>query len=214
MNTSRALLLSAFLSGLIFSSSTLLLVAIGSRPITIQIEEKPLFTGRIQDLSVLYLEIATGLSLGIGLTTFSVLGWRNAVKQLDRATQQVAQLKQQLNQQEGMVESLKFSESKLQAMGLKFFLDTVPADAALKPSHHPSPPPPLPISSTHQPQQILAAPQTIPPASSQRAETLLATHSQSHHHTPQIEELKIALKQIMSQVEQLQPAQANDHGGS
>lgn len=215
MSNSRALVFSVLLSGLVFSSATLLLVATGSRPITIEVEERPLFTGRVQDLATPYLSIATGLSLGMGLTALALLGWKDASRRLDRATQQVSILKQQLQHQEGMVESLKFSEAKLQATGLKFFLDAVSDSASLQPApFHPVVQSAASISPVHSVEQVPPPTvQSITPVQAQRVEPLLSNHSQSNHHAPQIEELKTALSQIMNQIEQLQ-GDAPGHGTS
>lgn len=216
MTTSRSLVFSVFLSGLFFSTATLLLSTIGSRPVTIQIEEKPIFTGRVQDLAAPYLTVMTGLSLGVGVTAFALLGWQETSRRLNQATEQVSALKQRLQQQEGMVESLKFSEAKLQATGLNFFLDAVPtanASQATSLNH-------APVSSA------LPAAHTSPvestssshhPIHHNHAQTVGLPHphlSQVSQNTSQIEELMSSMQQIMSQIEQLKVAQTADHKGS
>lgn len=221
MTTSRTLVFSVFLSGLVFTSATLLLMATGSRPITIEVEERPLFTGRVQDLATPYLSVVTGLSIGVGLASFALIGWRNASQELEQLTEQVAILKQQLQQQEGMVESFKFSEARLQATGLNFFLETPSTHAATHTSTpvaslNASPSQPFPVAS-NQPQPVPAHPaaagnpahaQNHVQTRTQTVETLLVNHSQPKQQS-QIEELKLSLKQIMHQIEQLQTAQSS-----
>ena len=217
MTTSRSLVFSVFLSGFVFSAATLLLSTIGSRPVTIQIEEKPVFTGRVQDLATPYLAVMTGLSLGVGVTTFALLGWQETSRQLNRATDQVSALKQRLQQQESMVESLKFSEGKLQATGLNFFLDAgssthathaasldhtaLPHSEAVPVSHH----------QTHPNHG-----QTVGLPHSHLSQNNLSQNSlpQSNQSALQIEDLMTSMQQIMSQIEQLKMAQASEHKGS
>ncbi|WP_416670534.1 hypothetical protein [Egbenema bharatensis] len=212
MTTSRALAFSVFLSGVVFSGATLFLVMTGSRPLTIQLEDRPVFSGRVQDLASPYLSVVAGLSVGIGLTSFTLLGWRNAVQELEQATEQVSILKQQLQQQEGMVESLRFSEAKLHASGLSFFVDSatpagvtsaVPLNSASQPifSVNPDPNTPEPVLS----REAVPIQAQTPPLRSQ-------PQPQHHpqHHPAQIEELTNSLRQIMNQIEQLKVAQASD----
>jgi hypothetical protein len=212
MTTSRALAFSVFLSGVVFSGATLFLVMTGSRPLTIQLEDRPIFSGRVQDLASPYLSVVTGLSIGIGLTSFALFGWRNAVQDLEQATEQVSILKQQLQQQEGMVESLRFSEAKLQASGLNFFVDSattpgVTSATSLNPASQPTfsvnpyPNPPEPAPSREAvPIQAQASPL--------RSQPQPQHHPQ--HHPAQIEELTNSLRQIMNQIEQLKVAQSAD----
>lgn len=240
MATSRSLVLSVFLSGLCFSTGALFLVAIGSRPITLEIDEKPLFTGRIQDLASPYLAAVTGLSLGVGMTAFALLGWQESSRRLNRATDQISSLKQQLHHQEGMVESLKFSEAKLQAMGLKFFLDAMPhATFSQAISSNPAPPhsaPAAPFPHSVEPDQAASTnsssnaslvgmpyphlpqnnhlPQNHYPSQNHHPTPQSNYPPQNHHPTPQIEELMTAMRQIMHQIEQLKTAQIPDHSGS
>lgn len=215
MATSRSLILSVFLSGLCFSAGALFLAAIASRSITIKIDEKPLVTGRVQDLATPYLLAVTGLSLGVGVTTFALLGCQENSRRLNRATEQITKLTQQLHQQEGLVESLKFSEAKLQATGLRFFLDATaastgahaaPLNSAALSQSAVAPFPPV-IEQVHPPQ----------PGASIHTQTGAISYnplSQNNHQTSQIEELMTAMQQIMSQIEQLKMAQLSELKGS
>lgn len=216
MTTSRALVFSVCLSGLVFSTAALFLAAIGARPVTIQVEDKPLFSGQVQDLAPPYLSIVTGLSVGVGLTTFALFGWRAAARQLDQSAEQLSALKQRLQQQEGMVESLKFSEAKLQAAGLGFFLDGLSNHgAAQAPLHAASLQPSLPAKAFSNPSAQTPSP-SMPSASfghHQPVDTRLA-HSAQSHHPAKIDELMNSLQQIMHQVEQLKMAQKADHNDS
>jgi hypothetical protein len=207
MTTSRALGFSVFLSGLVFTGATLLLVMNGSRPLTIQLDDRPVFSGRVQDLASPYLSVITGVSIGIGLTSFALFGWRSALQELEQATEQVSTLKQQLQQHEGMVESLRFSEAKLQASGLNFFLDSSRVQEVT---------PAVPLNPSNQPAfAVNPYPQNPEPAFFRQAvppQTQTAPmRSQAQQHPSQIEELTHSLQQLMNQIEQLNITQSSEH---
>lgn len=208
MTTSRSLVFSVFLSGFAFAGATLLFTMMGSRPLTIELEDRPIFTGRVQDLATPYMAAVTGLSFGVGLTSFALLGWQDASRRLEQATVQVSAFKQQLQLQEGMVESLKFSEAKLQASGLNFFLDA-PLNSA-SPQATPNPAlsaSPLPIAFPNQSDASSKHPVSV---HAQAVGTHSTEHAPMKHRPSQIEELVGSLKQIMNQIEQMQIAPTND----
>ena len=206
MATSRSLLLSVCLSGFVFSAATLPLLFLGSRPITVEVEEKPLLTGRIQDLASPYLGLVAGLSAGVGLLALSLTEWRNTARTLNQTRDRVSTLEQQLRQQEHQVESLKFSESMLQSQGLSFFLD--PGDAVLPGAAS------LHSASTFAPVHANPAHYAASHNSnshSSNSHSSIAHQSGFHHQaSAQIEELKTALKQLTNQVEQLQNPESRD----
>ena len=228
MTTSRSLIFSVFLSGFVFSGAALLLMIVGARPLTIQVEDRPLFTGRVQDLAPPYLAVMTGLSFGIGLTSIALLGWRDASRQLEQSTAQVSALQQQLQLQEGMVESLKFSEAKLQAAGLDFFLDAPVNQASSQaaslhsssqPAFFPNQAEPMAARQAVPVQAQAVEPLRVNPAQHinaqhNNAQHINAQHNHAQHQPSQIEELANSMKQIMSKIEQLQTAQSADRADS
>lgn len=206
MATSRSLLFSVLLSGLVFSAAAVPLAILGSRPITVEVEEKPLLTGRLQDLASPYLSFALCLSAGAGLVALSMSEWRNTSRKLNQMRDRVSQLEQQLQQQEHQVERLKFSESRLQSQGLNFFIDPadVPAASGFAPVQK-APAADLQHAISHQ---------SIPHhASSQNSGSQSGLQSGSQTQAgPQLEELVVAMKQLMSQVEQLKNAETGHAG--
>jgi hypothetical protein len=203
MTTSRSLVFSVFLSSFVFAGATIAFLATGSRPLTIQLDDRPVFTGRIQDLATPYFASVTALSFGVGLTSFALLSWQDTSRRFAQSASQVAALKQQVQLQEGMVESLKFSEAKLQAAGLNFFLEpTLSSSQAPQPSLGEST---LPIAF---PQPEVPQYRTVPAQA-------MENHAQvSKQHPSQMEELVGSLKQIMHRIEQLQISQVNDRADS
>jgi hypothetical protein len=122
MSFSRCLLSSALLAGVVFCGSTFPLAALGSKPITIQLGEQQIFVGRIKEFAGPYLGFATAISIGVGAVSLATSGWQQSSRKLGKVEEQMSTLKQQLQEKESLLEDLKFSESRLNASGLKFFL--------------------------------------------------------------------------------------------
>jgi len=122
MSFSRCLLSSALLAGVVFCGTTFPLAALGSKPVTIQLGEQQIFVGRIKEFAGPYMGFATAISIGVGAVSLATAGWQQSSRKLGKAEEQMSALKQQLQEKEALLEDLKFSESKLNASGLKFFL--------------------------------------------------------------------------------------------
>lgn len=122
MNLSHRILSSTLLAGAVLSATLLPLVTLGSKPIIIQLEEKPVFVGPLRELAAPYVALATGLSLGVGAVSLSLLSWQQAARKIARREAEVAALQQQLTEKAAFVEQLRFSSAKLQSSGLEQFL--------------------------------------------------------------------------------------------
>lgn len=123
MNISRCLLSSTLLAGAVFCGSTLPLAALGSKPVTIQLGEKPIFVGAVEEFAAPYLGLATAMSVGAGVVSLATAGWRQSSRKLSLAEEQMSTLKQQLNEKATLIEGLKFSEARLATSGLDGFLE-------------------------------------------------------------------------------------------
>lgn len=123
MNISRCLLSSTLLAGAVFCGSTLPLAALGSKPVTIQLGEKPIFVGAVEEFAAPYLGLATAMSVGVGVVSLAAAGWRQSSRKLSLAEEQMSTLKQQLNEKAVLIEGLKFSEARLATSGLDGFLE-------------------------------------------------------------------------------------------
>lgn len=122
MNLSHRLLSSVFLAGTVFSITALPLVTLGSKPVTIQLEERPVFVGQLRELAGPYLALATSIGLGVGVVSLAVSSWRHAAYKLEQNEAEIAALKQQLSEKQTLVERLRFADTKLQSSGLEQFL--------------------------------------------------------------------------------------------
>jgi hypothetical protein len=120
------------LSATIFAALTLPLAMLGSKPVTIQMQEEPVFQGQLRDVAIPYLGFATILSLGSGIASVAVTGWQRSSRQSSQFEAELSGLSQNLKEKEAQLETLKLSESRLETMGLSAFLDDeVKLDQAL-----------------------------------------------------------------------------------
>jgi hypothetical protein len=110
------------LAGAVFVVATLPLATYGSKPVAIQLEGKPVFTGQFKELAAPYLGLALVLSIGAGATNLAVMQWHQSARKLGVISHQMSALKQQLVEQEALIEHLRFSPARLQATGLEQFL--------------------------------------------------------------------------------------------
>ncbi|HEY9653203.1 MAG TPA: hypothetical protein V6C95_21270 [Coleofasciculaceae cyanobacterium] len=111
------------LSAAVFSALTLPLAAFGSKPVTIQFQEEPVFSGQLRDVAMPYLGFATALSLGTGLASIAVTGWQQSTRKSSQVEEELSTLAQNLKEKEEQLQSLLFSESRLSASHLNAFID-------------------------------------------------------------------------------------------
>lgn len=143
------------LSAAVFSALTLPLAVFGSKPVTIQFQQEPIFSGQLRDVATPYLGFATALSLGTGLASIALTGWRQSTRKSSQVEEELSTLAQSLKEKEQQLQSLLLSESRLSASELKAFIDE---DLPLAPAREEAP-------ATATRQEILAAPtQEVRPA--------------------------------------------------
>jgi hypothetical protein len=205
MTVSHALVSSVLLSGVVFAATTVPLTLFGSQPVTVKLEEKPVFSGRLEELATPYLSFATAVSLGVGAATFGLLCWQTSARKLSRAEEQIAALKQQVQEKEALLEYLKFSDSRLQTAGLDSFLGDDAVSYQMMPQIQP-------IHQEHKANSF------VPVGLRQQPELRVNSHpveaqSPSHHpynldDATQVQALLVHLKQIMGQIENLQGSQS------
>ncbi len=122
-------------SAAVFATLTLPLVFFGKEPVTVQLQEEPIFYGKLRDAAGPYLGLASVLSLGAGLASVAVTGWRRSTRKSSHVEAQLSDLAQSLREKEAQLEALKLSESHLEASGLSAFLDepVIPVQAKTPP---------------------------------------------------------------------------------
>lgn len=113
----------AVISASVFAALTLPLAVLGNKPVTIQLQQEPVFYGQLRDVATPYLGLASVLSVGAGVASIAVAGWRQSSRKSSEVEAQLSGLAQHLKEKEAQLEALKHSESRLEASGLKAFLD-------------------------------------------------------------------------------------------
>lgn len=111
------------ISASVFAVLTLPLAFLGNKPVTIKLQEDPVFYGQLRDVAAPYLGLAGALALGSGVASVALAGWRQSKRKSEEVEAQLSGLAQHLQQKETQLEALKFSEARLEASGLKVFLD-------------------------------------------------------------------------------------------
>jgi hypothetical protein len=119
----RLVLTPVLVSAAVFATLTLPLAFFGLKPITIQLQEEPIFSGQLRDIAAPYLGLTSVLSLGAGFASMAISGWRSSTHKSSQVEAQLSHLAQNLREKEAQLEALKLSESQLEAAGLSAFLD-------------------------------------------------------------------------------------------
>lgn len=111
------------LSAAVFATLTLPLNLFGSKPVTVQVQEEPLFFGELKDLAPHYLGVAGLLSAGVGLTSLAMMGWQQSNRKSAVVEQKLAKLAQTLDEKQKLLDNIRSSQSQLDASGLQNWLD-------------------------------------------------------------------------------------------
>jgi hypothetical protein len=111
------------LSAAVFATLTLPLNLFGSKPVTVQVQEEPLFFGELKDFAPQYLGVAGLLSAGMGLTSLAMMGWQQSNRKSAVVEQKLAQLTQTLDEKQKLLDNIRSSQSQLDASGLQNWLD-------------------------------------------------------------------------------------------
>jgi hypothetical protein len=106
-----------------FVALTLPLAAFGSKPMTINLQKEPIFEGQLRDFAVPYLSLASAVSLGVGVASVAVTGWRLSSRKSSQFEAELAGMAQNLKEKEAQLQELKLSELRLEASGLSAFLN-------------------------------------------------------------------------------------------
>lgn len=223
---------SVILSGTIFSLLTFPLTVLGSNQVVIQLQEEPVFHGKIRDVAAPYLGLATVLSLGAAISSVAVTGWRNSSRKSAQMEEELSKLQKNLKQTETQLEQLKVSETQLQASGLDFFFENEVSEGqpliALEMANMPE------IKAIANSEQVdksvaIATDSVKPQPKKRRQKSVSHAQSDSRSATvsmmvsenthvptesldsqsesvPQVEQLHTQLQQMMAQIEMLQTA--------
>lgn len=110
-------------AGAVFSVLTAPLALFGSEPITIGMKGTEVVKGTLKDIAVPYLGVASALSLGVGVTSLALAGWRQSSRKSGKLEEQVSGMQNQIKEKEGQIQGLILSDRNLETTGLQFFLE-------------------------------------------------------------------------------------------
>lgn len=122
------------ISAVVFGVLSLPLALLGSKPVTIQLQGESVFYGKLRDMATPYLGLSSAISLGAGIASVAITGWRSSIRKSSQVQAELSDLAKNLKEKEAQLEALKLSESRLEASGLSQFLDepaTKPAEKTL-----------------------------------------------------------------------------------
>lgn len=121
------------ISASVFGALGLPLALFGKQPVTIQLQGESVFYGQLRDVASPYLGLTSAISLGAGVASIAVTGWRSSNRKSSQVQAQLSDLSQHLKAKEAQLEALQLSEAKLEASGLQAFVDeTVPLEQAIE----------------------------------------------------------------------------------
>lgn len=111
------------LAATVFATLSVPLVIFGKETVTIQLQEEPVFSGKLRDISSPYLGLAGVLSLGVGFAAVAVAGWRRSMEKSSLVEAQLLDLSQNIQQKETQLEAFKLTDFQLKNSELKAFVD-------------------------------------------------------------------------------------------
>lgn len=111
------------LSATVFATLSVPLVMFGKQPVTIQLQEEPVFSGKLRDISSPYLGLAGVLALGAGFAAVAVAGWRRSTDKSSLVEAQLLDLAKNIQQKETQLEALRLTDFQLESSGLQAFVD-------------------------------------------------------------------------------------------
>jgi chaperonin cofactor prefoldin len=170
----------ALATGVIFAVFTTPLVLFSAQPIDIQLRGERVFEGKLKDVAAPYCGFAGFISLGAGLLSLAVTGWRQSTREAEEYEQQLAEIERQLKQKELLLEEALLSKDYLEQSGLSAFLDGALSETT-----------PVPASTP------------VNPVRTQPVETAV-TEPANVEAIAQIQNLHVQLQQILAQIEGLQ----------
>jgi hypothetical protein len=210
-------------SAAVYATLSLPLAVLGPKPVTIKLQEEPIFYGQIKDVAPPYLALASIVSLGAGIASVASVGWRQSSRKASEVKAQLLNLEQDLKEKEKQLEALKLSQSRLEASGLNEFLDEEatqqPANQTLNASQSTQfRVEPLAIATQPIETQVVVTPQPTVPATakfttaqsfqgySQAKASVQPNYQVSQLSSPQVEELHTQLQHLMAQMVSVQTA--------
>ena len=129
----KFLLPATLTAGAVFSVLAAPVALLGSESVNVQFQGET-FDGKIKDIATPYLGLAGMLSLGAGVASIALTGWRQSAQQSNKTEGQLLEVQRQLKEREVQLQSNFLSDKHLDASGLSFFLEDEVQDQATSPA--------------------------------------------------------------------------------
>jgi hypothetical protein len=117
----KILLPTVVISGTLLAGFGALLVTQGNKPVQIQLENRPVFDGQFKD--ILSPQIGALLTIGVTLTTASLLAWRASAEESSQLEKRISQLKTEISYKDAQISELKVAPSSPMLSSLNWFLE-------------------------------------------------------------------------------------------
>jgi hypothetical protein len=116
----KILLPTLVISGTLVTGFTALLFTQGSKPVQIQLENRPIFDGQFKD--IVSPQLGALFTIGVTLTTAAALAWRESFKESSQLEQRISQLKTEISYRDAQISELKVAPSSPMLSSLSSFL--------------------------------------------------------------------------------------------
>lgn len=123
----KALVPSLLSTGAVFAALASPVFMFGNETLRIEQGQQSRWKGTVRDAAAPYLALAGVTSLGLGVSSVAITGWRKASQQAERIDDALRSQTEQMQQRELHVQTALTSQQYLAKTGLDFFLDDEPA---------------------------------------------------------------------------------------
>lgn len=117
----KILLPTVVISGTLLAGFGALLFTQGSKPVQIQLENRQVFDGRLKD--IISPQLGALLTIGVTVTTASLLAWSHSAKESSKLEKRVSELKTEISNKDAQISELKVAPSSPMLSSLSWFLE-------------------------------------------------------------------------------------------
>ena len=118
----RSLVISACVSGVVFSIATAPFALFKSNIIGVEVQNRDVYSAELKYLAGPYLALSGGMSAAVGLGIFGLMGLRQSTRKIAEAESAQQEIVRSLAVNQAELERIKFSEARLRSQNLNAFL--------------------------------------------------------------------------------------------
>lgn len=117
----QILLPTAVISSTLVAGFTALLFTQGPKSVQIELESQQVFNGKVED--IISPQLAALFTIGITVTTASMLAWHQSAKESSKLERRLSQLKTEISYKDAQIEELKVAPTSPMLSSLDWFLE-------------------------------------------------------------------------------------------